>query len=72
MTNENWQQFLANNLGKVLGTALGLLLGWMIIEYGLLKTIFVIVLVAFGYYFGKKTDDGEDPREFFKRLFRGY
>lgn len=72
MANENWQQFLAGNLGKILGTALGLLLGWMIIEYGFLATLFVVLLVAMGYFFGKKADDGEDPRDFFKRLFRGY
>lgn len=72
MTNETWQQFLAENLGKLLGVGLGLLLGWMIIEYGILKTLFVIVLVALGYFFGKKADDGEDFGSLFKRLFRGY
>ncbi|MFZ5639592.1 MAG: DUF2273 domain-containing protein [Bacillota bacterium] len=72
MANVSWQQFLANNLGKVLGVALGLLLGWMIIEYGMLKTLFVFVLVAVGYFFGKKADDGEDLRDFVRRMFRGY
>lgn len=70
MSNETWQQFLAENLGKILGVTLGLLLGWMIIEYGLFKTLFVIVLVALGYLFGKKADDGEGPGDFLRRLFR--
>lgn len=70
MANETWQQFLAENLGKILGVTLGLLLGWMIIEYGLFKTFFVIVLIALGYFFGKKADDGEGPGEIFRRLFR--
>jgi uncharacterized membrane protein len=72
VANESWQQFLANNLGKVLGVALGLLMGWMIIEYGMFKTLFVLVLVALGYFFGKKADDGEDLRDFVRRMFRGY
>lgn len=72
MTDDTWQQFLANNLGKILGVGLGLLLGWMIIEYGFLKTLFVIILIALGYFFGKKADDGEDFGSLLRRIFRGY
>lgn len=71
MPDETWQRFLANNLGKLLGVTLGLLLGWMIIEYGFFRTLFVIVLIALGYFFGKKADDGEDLRGLLRRIFGG-
>lgn len=70
MSKEIWQEFLANNLGKLIGVILGLLMGWMIIEYGLGKTLFVLILVIIGYLFGKQADDGENLSSFVHRIFR--
>ncbi len=70
MSKEDWQEFMVNNLGKLIGITLGLLLGWMIIEYGLFKTLFVIILVVVGYLLGKQADDGESLSSFINRLFR--
>lgn len=70
MSRETWQEFIANNLGKLIGIGLGLLLGWMIIEYGLGKTLFVIILVGVGYLFGKQVDDGGDLSSIVDRIFR--
>lgn len=70
MTQDSWQEFVANNLGKLIGVALGLLLGWMIIEYGLAKTIFVIILVVVGYIFGKQADENGNLGSLFSRIFR--
>ncbi|MHB9094093.1 MAG: DUF2273 domain-containing protein [Eubacteriales bacterium] len=70
MSKESWQDFAANNLGKLIGVTLGLLLGWMIIEYGVFKTLFVIVLIVVGYLFGKQADDGENLSLFIARIFK--
>ncbi len=70
MSKETWQDFFAHNLGKLIGTAVGLLLGWMIIEYGLFKTLFVVILVIAGYLLGKQADEGEEPGSLFYRIFK--
>jgi len=70
MNGYGWQEFLSNNLGKLLGVAIGLLLGWMIIEYGLVKTLFVIILIAVGYIFGKQADDGGNLSSLVSRIFK--
>ncbi|PKM81300.1 MAG: hypothetical protein CVU89_09810 [Firmicutes bacterium HGW-Firmicutes-14] len=70
MAGKTWQEFFANNLGKIIGVTIGLLLGWMIIEYGLLKTLFVIILIILGYLFGKQADDGESLSALVNRIFR--
>lgn len=70
MSGETWQEFVANNLGKLIGVAVGLFLGWMILEFGLFKTLFVIVLVVIGYMFGKQADDGKDLSSLVDRIFK--
>ncbi|ADG82565.1 DUF2273 domain-containing protein [Thermincola potens] len=72
MRDRSWQDFLGMHLGKILGVTLGLLLGWMVIEYGLLKTLFVIILIVLGYFIGKKADEDEDILMAVRRFFRGY
>lgn len=46
------------NRGRVIGTLLGLFLGWMVIAYGVFKTLFVALCLGLGYYFGGRVDDG--------------
>lgn len=70
MFKDDWQEFLTDNLGKLIGITLGLLLGWMIIEYGLFKTFFVIILIVLGYFLGKQADDGESIGSFINRIFK--
>lgn len=70
MFREPWQDFLANNLGKLCGVTVALLLGWMILEYGILETLFVIVLVVIGYLVGKNADDGQDFHTLIDRIFK--
>ncbi len=70
MSREDWQDFVADNLGKLIGVAVGLLLGWMIIEYGLFKALFVTILVVLGYLLGKRADDGENLSSFVNRIFK--
>lgn len=70
MTRDPWQDFLANNLGKLIGVTVALILGWMILEYGLFKTLFVIGMVVVGYLIGKQLDDGQDIHSLLDRIFR--
>ena len=70
MSNKSWQEFIENNLGKLLGISLGLLLGWMVIEYGLFKTFFVIIMVVVGYLLGKQMDEGESLSSIIDRIFK--
>lgn len=44
--------------GKVIGTLLGLVLGWMVIEYGVIRTLFVVACLAVGYALGRQWDRG--------------
>lgn len=47
---------LVRHRGKVVGTLLGLILGWMVVEYGLFKTLFVAVCIGLGYVLGSRAD----------------
>lgn len=47
---------LLRHRGKVVGTLLGLVLGWMVIEYGVIKSLFVVVCLAVGYALGSRQD----------------
>lgn len=49
-------QDLLRHRGKVIGTLLGLILGWMVIEYGVIKSLFVVVALAVGYVLGGRYD----------------
>ena len=51
------EQF-ARHRGKVIGTLVGLLFGWMVIEYGIVKTLFVAVCLGVGYVIGSRADGG--------------
>lgn len=59
--NDYWHELLEQifrHRGKVIGTLLGLLLGWMIIEYGVIKTVFVALCLVAGYAIGSRIDRG--------------
>lgn len=55
------REILISHVGKVFGSVMGLLLGWIIIRYGVLRGLFVVVCVAAGFYLGARFDssDGE-------------
>ncbi|WP_418792362.1 DUF2273 domain-containing protein [Phosphitispora sp. TUW77] len=70
MSGQTLQEFIAKNLGKLLGVLIGLVLGWMIIAYGVLETLFVVVLIVLGYIFGNQLDEGDNLRAFVDRIFK--
>ncbi len=59
MTN-SFRSILVRHAGKVFGSVLGLLVGWIIIRYGVLRGLFVILCVAAGFYFGARFDSAGD------------
>lgn len=70
MSGSSWQEFVEHNLGKLLGVGIGLLLGWMVIHYGIFKTLFVIIIVIIGYLLGKQLDEGENLNSIISRIFK--
>lgn len=58
--------------GRVVGTALGLLVGLCLIWLGLWRTLVLTLLTAIGYSIGKWTDDeGKGLREFLEEKLPG-
>lgn len=49
------------NRGKVLGTLVGFILGWIFLSYGLLRTLVVLAFLVVGYTLGARLDAGERP-----------
>lgn len=48
------------NQGKIIGSAVGLLLAIIILIIGFFKTLLIVLFVLSGYYIGKKIDSKED------------
>lgn len=48
---------LTNHRGKTLGTVGGLIFALLIVFFGWLKGLFIIAMVALGYFIGKRIDD---------------
>lgn len=57
--------------GRIIGIILGLLIGWMILHYGWLATIFWIVCIALGYLAGKRIDENDSWQDILERIFPG-
>jgi len=53
---EIFQYLLDNHRGKLLGVALGLVIGLLIISFGFWKSVLVITFVVIGYYLGRRID----------------
>ncbi|HHY15037.1 MAG TPA: DUF2273 domain-containing protein [Firmicutes bacterium] len=55
-----FRDILTRHAGKVYGSVLGLIVGWIIIRYGVLRGLFVILCVAAGFYLGARFDSADD------------
>jgi len=62
--------FLSRHRGKVIGILIGLIFGWLVIKYGIIKTIFVAICVGVGYYIGKRLDEHLGIIDIFNNIFR--
>jgi uncharacterized membrane protein len=56
--------------GRCLGALLGLLLALAVLQYGLLRTIFILLVVTAGYVVGLRVDESGGLLEFYQRLTR--
>jgi len=57
-------------MGKVFGSLLGLIVGWIFIAYGVLKGLFVVLCIAAGVFFGAVLDSPKGSDGFFGRFLR--
>jgi len=60
---EIWQllvESIRRHPGKIVGTLLGLVMGWLIILYGVWRALFILACVALGFYIGSRFDDKDD------------
>jgi len=54
--------------GRIVGTILGLGFALVYIHYGFLRTVFILLCAAVGYYIGMRVDGDEDLRALIERL----
>lgn len=67
------EKFLAiflTHLGKIFGSIIGLILGWIVIRYGVIKGLFVVLCVAVGFYLGARFDSPGTSADFSGRFMR--
>lgn len=62
------RDILLHHSGKIFGSILGLIIGWIIIRYGVLRGLFVILCVAAGFYFGARFDSSDKPFDIINRF----
>lgn len=60
---------LTVHLGKILGSITGLLVGWIIVRYGVVKGAFVVLCVGVGFYLGTRFDSSNEE-DVFTRFLR--
>ncbi|HHY91727.1 MAG TPA: DUF2273 domain-containing protein [Firmicutes bacterium] len=61
--------FLMQHGGKVLGSLLGLLFGWLVLTRGLLAAVFLFVCLGAGYWLGKRLDEQQRLSTLWRHLF---
>lgn len=61
---------LLEHKGKVFGTIIGLLIGWIVIKYGVLRGLFVFLCVGVGLYIGNIYDNQGDITNVINRFLR--
>ncbi len=66
-----WEMLWNLHRGKMIGTALGLLLGIVYLINGLWDTIVFAILLGLGFYIGMKLDSRENLWEVIDRILPG-
>ncbi|HHY09691.1 MAG TPA: DUF2273 domain-containing protein [Firmicutes bacterium] len=69
MSNKLWEA-VGPHLGKLFGTIIGLLVGWVIIRYGLLRGLFVALCVLAGFIIGGRYDSQSGITDVIDRFLR--
>lgn len=68
--NDTLMEIWNRHRGKITGAVLGLLLGILIVSFGVLKALFISICIIAGYILGRNLDDQGGVQDFWKRLFR--
>lgn len=63
-------QELMPHKGKIFGSIFGLILGWLIIRYGVIRGLFVTLCVGIGFYLGNRYDARGDITDLIDRFLR--
>lgn len=66
----DFAEYIIKHRGKIAGVFLGLVVGLIILKYGLLKTVFIALCVGIGYYIGKRLDERVNFKEMLASFFR--
>jgi uncharacterized membrane protein len=65
-----WQDLTGRHLGKLVGGILFFLIGILYLKYGLLRTLFLLLLTALGIFIGgRKLDGNQDLQDFLKGIW---
>lgn len=64
----SWRELVSTHRGRLLGLMVGLGISLLMITLGFLKTFFVVVCAAVGYYIGRRLDHRESLGEILERL----
>ena len=56
--------------GKVFGSIVGLFIGWAIIQFGVIRGLFVALCAAIGFYLGSRWDAYGDISDLMDRFLR--
>lgn len=57
--NNIWRELLGRHRGKIIGGILFFLLGIIFLKYGIVKTLFLLLITALGIYIGGRQLDGD-------------
>ncbi|GAQ26124.1 MULTISPECIES: DUF2273 domain-containing protein [Tepidanaerobacter] len=63
------QELWAEHRNEIIGCIIGVLIGIMILAVGFLKTLFIVLCGAIGYYVGKYLSGDKDIREKVNNIF---
>lgn len=53
-------KYIKSNIGKTIGTLIGLLAAVLILTIGFFKTLLIFICCVIGYIIGKRIDNGDD------------
>lgn len=69
MDKSQWYEVLLSNMGKILGAAAGLFVGFLILRFGLLKGLFLLISMLIGAYLGLCLEKSQSWEDFLSRIW---
>lgn len=69
MSTKSFRQFVADHWGKILGGALGLVVGLCILIFGFWRSVLLFLCIAVGVYLGRLLDRHEGLQGILQRIW---